>query len=74
MQVLLPGSALMQYKGLSLEEAAYEVVQNKLKPAGGSGGVICVDKNGNISMEFNSTGMMRAWANSKDERGVKVFE
>ncbi len=67
-------SALMQYKGLSVEEAAYEVVHNKLKPAGGSGGVICVDKHGNISMEFNSYGMMRAWANSKGEMGVKVFD
>jgi len=67
-------SALMQYQGLSVEEAAREVVHNKLKPAGGSGGVICVDKDGNISMEFNSTGMMRAWANSRGERGIKVFD
>ncbi|MFC2098214.1 isoaspartyl peptidase/L-asparaginase family protein [Bacteroidota bacterium] len=67
-------SALMQYKGLTVEQAAQEVVHRKLKPAGGNGGVICVDKSGNIAMEFNTTGMLRAWANSKGETGIKIFE
>ncbi len=66
-------SALMQYRGLSVEEAAREVVHEKLKPAGGKGGVICVDRFGNIAMEFNTSGMLRAWATSKGERGVRVF-
>ena len=67
-------SALMQYKGLTVEEAAREVVHKKLKNAGGKGGVICVDKYGNIAMEFNTSGMLRAWANSKGEKTVKIFE
>ncbi len=67
-------SALMQYKGLSVADAARVVIQEKLKPAGGSGGVICVDKYGGISMEFNTRGMLRAWADSKGEWEVVVFE
>ncbi len=67
-------SALIQYKGLSVVEAAKEVVHNKLKNAGGKGGVICVDRYGNIAMEFNTTGMLRAWANSKGEKAVIIFD
>ncbi len=66
-------SALMEYKGLSVEEAAREVIHNKLKPAGGKGGVICVDRDGNIAMEFNTAGMLRAWATSAGDKGVRVF-
>ncbi|HLS05690.1 MAG TPA: isoaspartyl peptidase/L-asparaginase, partial [Wenzhouxiangella sp.] len=47
-------------KGLSLAEAADEVVNNTLKNAGGDGGVIALDSKGNISMPFNTPGMYRA--------------
>ncbi len=67
-------SALMQYSGLSVQQAATTVIHHKLKEAGGSGGVICVDKAGNISMEFNTTGMLRAYAVANGEMAVKVFE
>lgn len=62
-------SALMEYKDLPLKNAADEVVMQKLVKRGGEGGVIAVDKNGNISMPFNSEGMYRA---SIDTEG-KVF-
>lgn len=52
--------ALMKYKNLSLHDAAHEVVIEKLKSAGGEGGLVAVDSKGNISMPFNSTGMYRA--------------
>jgi beta-aspartyl-peptidase (threonine type) len=66
-------SALMEYRGLTVEEAAREVVQKKLESAGGKGGVICVDKHGNIAMEYNTSGMLRAWGNSKGERNIVIF-
>jgi beta-aspartyl-peptidase (threonine type) len=44
-----------------------------LVKAGGSGGLIAVDKNGNISMEFNSQGMYRGYA-KPGERFVGIFE
>ncbi len=67
-------SALMQYKGLPIQEAARKVIHEKLAEAGGKGGVIGVDKQGNIAMEFNSPGMLRAYATAGGEKGVRVFE
>ena len=67
-------SAMMQYSDLSIQEAASSVIQEKLKEAGGRGGVICVDKQGNIAMEFNTAGMLRAYATANGEKAVKVFE
>ena len=66
-------SALMEYKQLTVQDAAKEVIFNKLKPAQGSGGVICLDKNGNLAMEFNTTGMFRAYGNSKGEKIIRIF-
>jgi beta-aspartyl-peptidase (threonine type) len=59
-------SALMEFAGFSLKEATHEVVQNRLRKIGGDGGLIAIDKNGNISLEFNTEGMYRA---SKDAEG-----
>jgi beta-aspartyl-peptidase (threonine type) len=53
-------ACLMEYKGLTLEEAARIVVQDKLAPVGGEGGLIAVDAAGNITLPFNSDGMYRA--------------
>lgn len=66
-------SALMEYQGLSLSQAADEVVLNKLVKAGGDGGVIAVDRLGNIHLVFNTTGMFRAYATDKQCCGVEIF-
>ncbi len=66
-------SALMQYKGLTLDEAAREVIKEKLVKAGGTGGVVCVDAKGNISMPFNTGGMYRGYKTSEDRKGVFIF-
>ena len=49
----------MRHAGQSLEEASRAVVIDMLAPAGGSGGVIAVDKAGNVSLPFNCSGMYR---------------
>lgn len=67
-------SALMEYKGLSLKDASELVVNDKLVKAGGSGGVICVDKAGNISMPFNSEGMFRGFATADGKEGVYIYK
>ena len=68
-------SALMEYKNLSLQSASYEVIFNKIKPMGGSGGgIIGVDKWGNIAMVFNTEVMHRAWAKSNGEYGVGILQ
>ncbi|MGL1886585.1 MAG: isoaspartyl peptidase/L-asparaginase [Reichenbachiella sp.] len=56
-------SALMKYKEMNLEEASYEVISNKMVQKGGEGGIIGIDKKGNISMTFNTTGMFRGYIN-----------
>jgi beta-aspartyl-peptidase (threonine type) len=67
-------SALMEYKGLSLKEASGLVVNDKLVKAGGSGGVICVDKVGNVSMPFNSEGMFRGFATADGKEGIFIYK
>ena len=66
-------SALMEYKGLSLKEASELVVNDKLVKAGGSGGVICVDRLGNVSLPFNSPGMFRGFATADGKEGVYIY-
>lgn len=68
-------SALMEYKNLSLQDASEEVIFNKISPMGGSGGgIIGVDKWGNIVMVFNTELMHRAWAKSNGEYGVGLLK
>lgn len=67
-------SALMEYKGLSLEDAAREVIQKKVPELGGDGGIIAIDKDGNIVMEFNTEGMYRASMNSNGELQVAMYK
>ena len=67
-------SALMEYKGLSIREASELVVNDKLVKAGGSGGVICIDKYGNVSMSFNSLGMLRGFATAEGKQGIFIYK
>jgi len=67
-------SALMEYKGLSLADAANLVVNVKLVKAGGKGGIIAVDKYGNLMLTMNTPGMFRAFANSMGKQGVAIFK
>lgn len=67
-------SALMEYKGMTLQEAATEVIQKKVPALGGDGGIVAIDKEGNVAMEFNTTGMYRATMNSKGELIIKIYK
>lgn len=66
-------SALMEYKNLDLQAACREEI-NKLTNMGGTGGVIGVDKQGNIAMEFNTSGMFRGYLKSSGEKEIAIFE
>ena len=73
-QVAYDISAQMEYQQKSLKEATKDVIQNKLTKLGGLGGVVALDKNGNMSFEFNTEGMYRA---SMDDQGtliVKIYK
>jgi beta-aspartyl-peptidase (threonine type) len=67
-------SCLVEYKGYTLEEACNDVVHNKLKTIGGEGGLIAVDKAGNICMPFNTQGMYRAARNNKGYGTLAIFQ
>lgn len=66
-------SNLMEYKNLSLQEAANELVLNRLKKMNADGGVIAIDKNGNVATPFNTTGMFRAYHVSGENPSIKIF-
>lgn len=67
-------SALMEYKGLTLQEAAKEVIQKKVPELGGDGGIVALDKNGNMVAEFNTAGMYRATMNDKGELNIGIYK
>ncbi|MEE9189625.1 MAG: isoaspartyl peptidase/L-asparaginase [Candidatus Neomarinimicrobiota bacterium] len=66
-------SAMMEYGGKSLKESVKDVIQYKLIELGGTGGVIAVDKNGNIAMEFNTEGMYRGWVRNDETPQVLIY-
>ena len=66
-------SCLMEYKGLSLQEAMDTVVNDKLVNMAGEGGMIGVDANGNYAMKFNTPGMYRGGKDSEGREEVKIY-
>ena len=66
-------AALMEYGGKSLEEAGDYIINKKLVEKGGTGGVVALDRNGNIAMPFNTPGMYRGYA-KPGERVVKIYK
>jgi beta-aspartyl-peptidase (threonine type) len=67
-------SALMEYKSLSLKDACNEVVMKKLVAIGGEGGLIAIDRNGNIELPFNSEGMYRAMKSSNGKELIAIYK
>jgi L-asparaginase / beta-aspartyl-peptidase len=67
-------SALMEYKGLSLSDAANTVILDKLTTMGGTGGIIAVDRDGNTAMTFNTSGMYRAYIDDSGKPVVKIYK
>jgi len=66
-------SALMEYKDFSINQAANEVVMKKLVKQKGSGGVVGIDKTGEITMTFNTKGMFRGFKTSDRKSVIKIF-
>jgi len=66
-------SCLMEYKNLSLQGAAEELIQNRLLKLGGDGGLIAVDALGNIAMPFNTEGMYRACKSSDGADQISIY-
>jgi beta-aspartyl-peptidase (threonine type) len=67
-------AALMEYKGLSVAQAADEVICRKLKEAGGAGAAIALDVRGNFAMAHNTEGLYRGYVTSDGKISVMLYE
>lgn len=65
-------SAMMEYKGLSVEDAA-KAALDKMAKLGGDGGLIALDKNGRVTMPFNTEGMYRGTVTEDGKIEVKIY-
>ena len=65
-------AAQMEYKGSNVADAATASI-SKVSALGGDGGVICIDRNGNIAMPFNSLGMYRGYKLSTGAAEIEIF-
>lgn len=66
-------AAMIEYGGYTLEEAGEKIINEKLVEKGGTGGVVALDKYGNISMPFNTEGMYRGWR-KPGEKYVAIYK
>lgn len=66
-------SSQMEYRALPVQNAADNVIQQKLQKLGGDGGVIALDKFGNIGISFNSEGMYRAYIDKDGKPVVEIY-
>ena len=67
-------SCLMEYKGMSLQDAAAEVIYVRIIKIGGDGGLIAVDSAGNIAMPFNTKGMYRGYKTSTGSKEISIYK
>ncbi len=66
-------SSLIAYKKVTVKEAVKEVIHTQITNLGGKGGMIVLDKNANISWDFNTKGMFRAFKKSTGENEISMF-
>jgi beta-aspartyl-peptidase (threonine type) len=67
-------AALVKYKGMSVQKAADEVINGKLKGVGGEGAVIVLDRHGNGTAVFNGEQMSRGWITESGKDQVFILE
>lgn len=65
-------AARMEYKHLSLQDAASETLE-KLTKMEGTGGFVAVDSQGNPVMLFNTGAMFRGYLKGNGEKMVEIF-
>jgi len=67
-------SAMMEYRALPVQFAADQVIKTKLQNAGGDGGIIAIDKFGNMAISFNSEGMYRAYIDKDGKPVIEIYK
>ena len=66
--------SLLENNDYDLKKAMSKVIHEKIGSIGGDGGMIGIDKDSNISMEFNTPGMYRAYVNKYGEKEIFLYE
>ena len=66
-------AAQMRYAGRSLQQATVNVIHDSVLELGGSGGLIAVDRAGNVALPFNSEGMYRGVARVGEVADVAIY-
>jgi beta-aspartyl-peptidase (threonine type) len=66
--------ALMEYRAMPIQQASDLVIKHKLQKLGGDGGIIGLDKFGNIGVSFNSEGMYRAYIDMKGKPVIEIYK
>ena len=64
----------MLHKNLTLKDALKEVIHHQIQDLGGDGGMVALDKNGNIAWDFNTEGMYRGYKKSTGENIIEIYE
>jgi beta-aspartyl-peptidase (threonine type) len=67
-------AARMKYRGDSLKKAADDVLAGLPKLPGGTGGIIALDRQGNVAMPFNSNGMYRGTITQSGKVWVAIYD
>ncbi|WP_214228678.1 isoaspartyl peptidase/L-asparaginase [Pedobacter sp. B4-66] len=66
-------SAMMEYKNLPVADASKKAL-DKMEKLGGDGGLIALDKNGNVAMPFNTEGMYRGTVTEDGKIEVLIYK
>jgi beta-aspartyl-peptidase (threonine type) len=64
--------ASVEYRGVSLAEAVRETLHERLRSLGGAGGIIAVDAEGRVSLDFSTAGMFRGARDSSGMREIAI--
>lgn len=67
-------AALMAYQKLSVKEATNELIYKRIPQLGGDGGLIALDKDGNVAMPFNTEGMYRGTVTKEGKIEVFIYK
>ena len=65
--------ALVEFRGMSLQEASDQVIQDELTELGGDGGIVALTPQGDIAWSFNTPGMYRARMTAGGEPVVSIY-
>jgi len=65
--------AAVEYRGLTLQQAVHELLHQILHGLGGDGGLIAVDRDGHVVMEFSAEGMFRGARSADGQRTIAIY-